>query len=283
MLSIILGFLGYSVLNVSQATQKIGLLLAQKKRSRGILLWLLATLGTLVSSFLVFGAVALGNASLVGAMAGAGLASLAVFSHFVMKERIGVKEVAGIIVIVVAAGLIGLTADDNPPSLLRLDFLFGMLGLVVSLGLLLWVVFRKKTAVTGLIIGAFSGALGGFVPVFQKVSTSELGRSLSLFPGITGAESGTIQSLAAMVSNPFTIMWIVLSLASMLVLQFAYKKAAVIKIIPFFSASCIIIPVLGGVICLGERLSFLQWIGIIVILGGLLLLTVRGRSKTDAA
>jgi drug/metabolite transporter (DMT)-like permease len=283
MLSIILGFLGYSVLNVSQASQKIGLVLAQTKRVQGRLIWVSATFGTLASSFLVLAAVALGSASLVGAMAGAGLASLAVFSHFVMKERIGRKEAAGVIVIILAAALIGIFSEENPPSLLRLDYLFGMLTLLIVAAAALLFALRRKKNILGLLIGAFSGILGGFVPLFQKVSTSDLGKSISLFPAAAGTAGDPFQSIVSMFSNPFTLAWILLSLASMIVLQFAYKKAPVIKIIPFFSASCIVIPVLGGVICLGERLHALQWVGVALILGGLILLTVRGRRTDDTA
>ena len=275
MLSIVLGFLGYSVLNVSQASQKLGLVLAQKKKLQGSLLWLAATAGTLVASFLVFAAVAVGNASLVGAMAGAGLASLAVFSHFVMKERIGLKEAAGVIVIVLAAGLIGVFSRDQPPSLFRLDVLFIALGAAVALAVAALLILRRGGEILGIVIGAFSGLLGGFVPLFQKVSTSDLGRSLSLFPAPAGGEN-TLQTVLAMFSNPFTLAWIGLSLASMLVLQFAYKKAPVIKIIPFFSAACIVVPVVGGVTCLGESLHPAQWAGIALILAGLVLLTARG-------
>jgi drug/metabolite transporter (DMT)-like permease len=284
MLSIILGFLGYSVLNVSQATQKIGLVLAQTKKARGRLLWLLATFGTLASSVLVFAAVAVGDASsLVGAMAGAGLASLAVFSHFVMKERIGRKEILGVVVIVLSAGLIGIFSQVNPPSPARLDVLFGFLAVCAAVSIGAWIVFRKNPSVCGIVIGVFSGALGGFVPLFQKVSTSELGQSLSLFPAPAGPERNAFASLIAMLSNPFTIAWIVLSLSSMLVLQFAYKKAPVIRIIPFFSAATIVIPVLGGVMGLGERLHPVQWAGVLLILGGLVLLTAKKRAPAPPA
>jgi drug/metabolite transporter (DMT)-like permease len=216
----------------------------------------------------------------VGAMAATGLAALAVFSHFVMKERVGIKEIAGICVIVIAAGLIGIFSKDNPPSLIHLDLLVAMLSAVVFLSCLLWVIFRKSGGLTGLIIGVFSGALGGFVPLFQKVSTSDLGTSLSLFPIVPGAgKEDRWGRLLLMLSNPFTVIWILLSLVSMIVLQFAYKKAEVIRIIPFFTSSCIIIPVIGGVLCLEEKLHPVQWVGVALILGGLLLLTLKGRSS----
>jgi drug/metabolite transporter (DMT)-like permease len=283
MLPILLGSLGYSLLNISQAIQKIGLSLSQRKRFQGMVVWLSATLGTLASSIVVFAAVALGNASLVGAMAGTGLAALAVFSHFILKERVNFIQISGIAIIVLSAGLIGFFSKDNPPSLFHIDILFILLSSIVFLATFLWFIFRKKTAWAGTIIGILSGSLGGFVPLFQKISTSDFGKSLSLFPVSSGSGDPSLLTLLPMISNPFTGIWIVLSILSMIVLQFAYKKTEVIKIIPFFTASSIIIPVIGGVLGLEEQLHPIQWIGVVLILGGLFLLTIGGRRTRPVA
>ncbi|MBN2353630.1 MAG: hypothetical protein JXD23_13745 [Spirochaetales bacterium] len=277
MLSVLFACLGYSVLNISQAVQKIGLARAKEKRIQGIAVWIAATVGTLASSFLMFAAVALGNASLVGAMAATGLAALAVFSHFVMKERVGVKEIAAVAVIILAAALIGLFSTDNPVFRVRLDLLVFMLSVVIVVSASCWLIFGKKGVAAGVVIGAISGSLGGFVPLFQKVATSDFGKSLSIFSLRSEAANGAWGQILSMFSNPFTVVWILLSLVSMLVLQFAYKKADAIRIIPFFTASCIVIPVVGGVMCLEERLHPLQWVGVAMILGGLILLTGKRR------
>jgi drug/metabolite transporter (DMT)-like permease len=277
MVAILLGALGYAVLNISQAVQKIGLVWMRTRRVQGALIWAAATLGTLASSGLVFAGVALGNASLVGAMAGIGLAALAVFSHFVLKERVGLKEAFGVLVMVLAAGLIGFFASDRPPAGIRLDYLFGLLAAVVAAPVAALLFLRRRPLISGLVIGVLSGCLGGLVPLFQKVSTSAVGTSQSLFTVAGGPESGALGPLLAMFSNPFTVMWILLSLASMLVLQFAYRKNEVIRIIPFFTATSILIPVVGGVLCLGERPHPAQWAGVALIFAGLALLTVKGR------
>ena len=88
-------------------------------------------------------------------------------------------------------------------------------------------------------------------------------------------------TVLSMFSNPFAVIWIVLSLSSVLILQFSYKKADAIRIIPVFSASMIIVPVIGGVLCLAETLHPLQWIAVPLILGGLLLLTIRKPENSE--
>jgi drug/metabolite transporter (DMT)-like permease len=279
MFSILLGFLGYSILNIAQATQKIGLRVAKDKKLKGWTLWIVATFFTSVSIFIVLYAVSLGSASLVGAMAGTGLASLAVFSHFVMKERVGKKEIAGIAIIIAGAALIGYLAKENTRPTFFLERLFIMLGIVITAYIILWLVFIKKDSIAGIIIGGFAGALGGFIPLFQKISTSDVGKASSFFPQpASGQKAALWDSLLAIFANPYAIIWILISFISVAVLQFSYKRDQAIRIIPSFSANCLIIPVIGGVICFLEILHPLQWLGVVMILGGLFLLTVKLKS-----
>ena len=74
--------------------------------------------------------------------------------------------------------------------------------------------------------------------------------------------------------NPYALLWIVLSVSSMVIIQFAYKHDKAIRIIPAFSANYILIPVLLGVLCFRETLHPFQWIGILLILIGVLLVTL---------
>ncbi len=283
MLSILLGFLGYSILNISQATQKIGLRLAKQEKLKGRLLWTAATLGTSVSVFVVLWAVSLGNASLVGAMAGTGLAALAVFAHFVMKERVGKKESAGIVIIISGAALIGYLAEENKVGVILLDRLFILLGIVILLYVFLWIALARKDGVVGIIIGGFAGALGGFIPLFQKVSTSALGKAGAFFPSSPSGEQTLWGGLLSIFANPYALIWIGLSLVSIVVLQFSYKRDTAIRIIPSFSANCLLIPLIGGVACFLEQLHILQWLGVVLILGGLFLLTVKTGGRVHGA
>jgi len=281
MLSIVLGFLGYSVMNISQALQKIGIQIRPHALRKGALIWVAGTFGTFLASIILFSAVALGRAALVGTTAGTGLASLAVFSHFVMKEKIGPLELAGIAIIAVSAGFVGVFSETVPPSVVQLDILFVLLGIVTVMYTLLWLLFLKKKNILGIVIGSFSGALGGFVLLFQKVASSEYGQGMSLVPVDSATDTRFLSMVLAMFSNPFALIWIVLSLVSILILQFSYKKADAIRIIPFFSSSMIVIPVIGGVLSLSETLHPLQWGAVFFILCGLFLLTVRRKKGVN--
>ena len=255
-------------------------------KKKGVAVWITGTLFTSVSVFLVLYAVSIGSVSLVGAMAGTGLASLAVFSALVMKERISRQELLGIIVILIAAVMIGSFSKEMKPARILLSSLFLFLGLTGALYLSLWIISYNKKELLGLVIGGFSGALGGFVPLFQKVSTAEVGRSRALFDTERMLDSdlpGIVLPAAKILSNPYALLWILLSIASMVVLQFALTRGKAIRTIPAFSANYILVPILGGMICFGERLHPLEWLGLVFILSGVLLLTVKPAASRGAA
>ena len=157
-----------------------------------------------------------------------------------------------------------------------MEVLYAFLAVVCVAYTALWLGFRRRDSLAAPVIAGFSGALGGFVALFQKVSTTEHGRSRSLARGLAAAPAGP--AAAETLSNPYALAWIVLSVLSMLVIQFAYRRGAAIRIIPAFSANFIVVPILGGVLVFGEVLHPLQWVGTVLIVAGVLLLTLRPRA-----
>jgi drug/metabolite transporter (DMT)-like permease len=267
-LTILLAFVGNSVLNIAQAGQKFGLALMRRNARKGALLWVASLLGTSVAALIGWVAVSIGSVALVGAMAGSGLASLTVFSFLVLKEKIRPLELAGIALMAGASVLIGLFQQELPigePSLRRL---FPYLAFLCAAALLAWLVLRRRSRVVGPVIAGFAGVLGGFVPVFQKVSSSLAGRGTAF---VTAALRPGHWAYA--VANPFTLLWILLSVASMVVIQFAYRHERAVRLIPYFTSCTLLVPVFGGVLVFQERLHPLQWVGVALILTGLLLLT----------
>lgn len=284
MLSILIAYIGYSLLNIAQATQKIGLVVAKERKMKGLLIWITGTVGTSISIFVVLYAVSLGNVSLVGAMAGSGLASLYLFSSLVMKEKGSKRELLGVFIILGGAALIGAFSKVSTPSRVLLDALFILLAFVCGAYILSWITLHKKGKVMGILIGGFSGSLGGFTALFQKVSTTEFGRKSSLIYGSALnpllSQYGFLKKVMEVLLNPYALLWVTLSIASMLVIQFAYRRDKAIRIIPAFSTNSIVIPVLGGVISLQEVLHPLQWFGVGLILTGMLTMTLRFEKRS---
>jgi drug/metabolite transporter (DMT)-like permease len=282
LLSMIVAFCGYSLLNIAQACQKIGLGVMERRRLGGTFVWVAATLATTASSFVVLYAVSIGNVSIVGAMAGTGLASLSLFSAFVMRENIHGTELAGVAVVLGAAVLVGLFSGETESETGSVTWLTVFLGGIASLGALVIFVMSVRGKPTGVAVGFLAGALGGFIPLFQKISTSELGRRrslvhLALVPRTYehALRGGLLRRAGEIFSNPYSAAWVALSVLSMIVLQFALKKEKAIRIIPSFTSSLILLPVLGGALFFGERLSAPQVAGVVITLGGVFLITLR--------
>jgi drug/metabolite transporter (DMT)-like permease len=282
----VVAFGGYSLLNVAQACQKIALGLMERRRAAGAIAWVGATLATTASSFVVLYAVHLGSVSLVGAMAGTGLASLSLFSAFVMREKVRGRELAGVGVVLGAAALIGLFSTEMASEIGSIPRMLVFLGGVAAAGSLAVLAAALGKKPTGVAIGCLAGALGGFIPLFQKISTSELGRRSSLVGVADVAEAGGVAAPAGLLrrageifANPYSAAWVALSLISMIVLQFALKRDRAIRIIPSFTSSLILLPVIGGALFFGERLTAMQVAGVVLTLGGVLLITLRGGER----
>jgi uncharacterized membrane protein len=267
---------GYSIHAIAQAGQKTGLAITDRHRAKGIIVWILSTLSMPISVFLILYAVSIGNVSLVGAMSGSGLASLAIFSHLYMHEGISKQELVGVCTVIVAAILIGSFSLKKISTVSALSSLYIYLPIVCGSYLLLWLLFSRRANIVGIVIAGFAGAIGGFVPLFQKVATSPRGLSQPLLRfhfRITSPITTLLQKGADLLSNPWALAWIVLSLLSMVVMQFAYRRGKAIQLIPAFAANTIAIPVVGGVVAFEERLHPFQWIGVALIITGVFLLT----------
>jgi drug/metabolite transporter (DMT)-like permease len=277
--SLILAFCGYSLHNLGQAGQKIGLELARRRRLAGAAVWIVASLATSAAAFLLLYAVSVGSVALVGAMGGSGLATLALFSHWVLKEPINRPALGGIALIFVGSGLIGALSRPMPATHPQPAVLFAFLAGLCLLYIALWVALRRRQGAAGVVIAGYAGALGGVIPLFQKLSTSEFGRARSLLElefQTPGRFLEMVEHGAEILSNPFALVWMGIAIGSTVIMQFSYARGSAIRVIPSFAANFITVPVIGGLLCYGERLHLLQWAGVVLIVGGVLLLTLRG-------
>lgn len=257
LLSVVLACFGYSVLNVSQAVQKIGLRRYRTEKVRGALVWLAATLASLASFGIVFVAIAVGRVTIVGALAGTGLVALALFSRLVMGEPLPPRRIGAILAIVIGAAAVAL-ADGDSSRDIRTVLLWGLLVTGIVVGISGWWIFPDGH-ILGVVIASFSGFLGAYSQLFQKLSSTTIGIG-------SGNQVSIIDWATRFLSDPYTIVWVSLSLVSSVVLQFAYRHAAATQIVPAFTATFIATPVIGGVLVFSETLTVVQWIAVGVII-----------------
>jgi drug/metabolite transporter (DMT)-like permease len=260
---ILIAFTGYSLLNLSQAVQKVGLLFDRQKFIKKWLIWFSGTLGTIISMGIVMVALAMGKVSIVSSMAGCGLIVLAVFSHFFLKERISILAIMGIILIILGSGLVGLL--NKPSGESKINFLSIIIYPLIFSGiyLILWF-FGHNSKFKGFIAGGFSGMLAGLAILFQKALVIH-GNIFSL--------SHITENYLMILKNPYLYLWLGLTVVSFLVLQFSYHLGTSINIISFFNVNLIIVPVIGGIFIFKENLNIWQWISIFLIIAGVVLLS----------
>jgi len=254
----------------------VGLTIMKDNRTRGIIVWSMATIGTGSSSLILLYAISIGQVSLVGAMAGTGLVTMTIFSRIILNEKVGRKEIYGVLFIIIAAFLIGFFSEESSSFPIILNLLVIKLIGVSSIYSILWIAFRNKNNILSVVLGSFAGAMGGFVSQFQKISTASAAK------GILISNSDSPLSDLSNLINPYTIIWILLSITSMVILQFAHKTGRTLKVIPAFAANFILIPVIGGVTCFGEKLIIIQWTGVVLILIGVLLITIPQKPRSES-
>jgi drug/metabolite transporter (DMT)-like permease len=279
-LSILLALVAYSMLDLGKAFQKIGLAAVKRSRATGTMIWLAASAATSASSFLILYAVSLGSVLIVGSMAGTGLAAVTILSVLLMKEPVGSRELLGVTCVMAAPFLLASVYQEPPATRLVIEHLLFSLAAIVVVCTVLILIFRKREKFIGILLAGSAGTLGGFVILFQKISTSVLGRAAVFFhlgnsaPGTSRlSEIPWLQHLLHVFANPYAVAWIALSLLSTLVLQLSYRYGEAIRLIPSFNSAYIVIPILGGVLIFREPLHPLQWVGVLLILCGVSIIT----------
>jgi uncharacterized membrane protein len=290
LLSILVAFAGYSLLDVGKASQKLALGILRQRRLAGVSLWLAATLATSVSSFLILYAVSIGSVVIVGAMAGTGLAAATLFSIFILKEQPNVREILGLVAVLLGPFIIGSFSQEPAPTRVLIVHLFVFMVAAIAVSMLSILLITAKPALMGVVLSGFAGSIGGFVVLFQKVSTTAFAASHSFLDRLSPdsplrlAAKGTLaHRLVRVFANPYALTWILLSLVSMFLLQLSYKYDKAIRIIPSFAANYILIPIVGGVLVFRERLHPMNWVGVAVILIGVALILSRGADGHDRA
>ena len=256
--AIAVAFLAYSLKAVSQATQRVAIKKLRTNKVKAVTLWSVATVGTSGSVLVSLWAVDLGTVSVVGAMAGTGLVALTLYSHFVLHERVTRRETVGVFIIVLSIGLLGLFQREQSEVTPRLEPLLIELGAITATYCAAALISRRNVKVSGIFIGSLAGALGGSIPQFQKLS-------LVLSPNGNLIAGGS--------ALPFTLGWIALSMISLAVMQIALARCQAIHVIPAFTCNAVLVPAIGGAVFFDEALHPLQWIGIALIVGAVLLIT----------
>jgi drug/metabolite transporter (DMT)-like permease len=274
-LSIIIAFLAYSVVDVGKALQKHGLVIRRNRRVVGSAIWVLGTSGTVVSSFLILWAVSIGSVVVVGSMAGTGLVAATLYAVLILHERVRPRDIIAICLVLAGPFLLGAITTQPTAARTAVERLIILAAVMTLLYALALVFTRRSGKARAFVIAAIAGMLSGYVVMFQKLASSEVAGTLTWVS--SHLTNPRIEQLVGIFANPFAVIWLVLSVASTVVLQLSYRKGDAVQIIPTFNSVSILTLIVGGLVVFGEVLHVVQWLGIVTILVGAAMLMFPGR------
>jgi drug/metabolite transporter (DMT)-like permease len=237
-------------------------------------LWLVGQVMGIVAIVLNMSALGMADISVIQPLNGFGLAVLAVFSWYVLGERLTPSTLAGVGAVIAGVVLVGLTAsasrevsdaDALLASYLRPASLV-TLGAFVAMIAGLWVVARR--------VGRIAGVVYAFVAAACSVFGLTFSKGLFGVPHLIGWG-------AALARWPTWLLAVIVLGASTLAMflqQMSFQKGRAVVVTPVFAASSVVLPLVTGALVFGEPIAVATLAAVVCIVVGVVLL---GRRTVD--
>ncbi len=241
-------------------------------------LWILGVMLTILAVPVTALAYSWGSISLISSLGGTSIIFIAIFSRFLLKEKINIKEGAALITIaigVVIAGYFSLETSTQS------DFNeFWNLFVSTSSVLILLV----SIALSSILLTTFILWIKQYVGVAYSVLA---GTTIGVAVIILNGASVIIRSEEYSIFNDWRmwiliVIFIVLSGVSTIFNQLSYQRSKAVIVIPTYNSVLRILPVLYGVVVLGEWETIdtvseiLISLGIVIIIIGTVILAILG-------
>lgn len=268
-MGVLVGLLSTVLANVGMGVQKRGSpslrrlpdLLGDPAVRRTFAWWLLGSAMTVSGSLLLFVALGLGRASVIGTLEGVGLVALALYASRVLGEPLTRVDIRAIALVVVGTGLAGgahATTSGagegfSPTGL-------AVLGGGVFVAALAAVVTGRATGRLGLALGGVAGAVAGTTMAVQKV--------------VGGVLVGT--SPLEVFTSPWSLAYLGMAALGFVVTQFAYLHGRALDVVPAYASLCILVPVASGPLAFGETFHPVAAVGLVLLLAGVVDLSRQG-------
>jgi drug/metabolite transporter (DMT)-like permease len=268
-------------LSLSKGIQKYGIegvtpqILKQWKTKpelkRKFYAWGIGSIGTTIAAVVqVVAQNWLPNASFIAAFGGVGLGALAIFSFYVLKEKLKAPEIIGVIIVVVStiiftipiAGLVPVEAED-------IDYVkFALLAIIPLACMFLVGIISTKHNFWGHAI--IWGAVAGFF--------SGLGISLS-----QTSAAGAERDILAMLATPDLYLAFLTGQGAFWFTQYGFKHGHATIVVTLYNTLMLGVPVLVDIIVFGQSIPPLQILMIVFIGIGIVLLTAFRKDRGDTA
>ena len=268
LIAILLGIAATLLLNLGKGTSKFGLkqLGLRKDDKEGKrkykIIWIGGIILTASSVFVNIFALDKGEASIIASLAGVGITVLLIFSYFVLDETLEQIIYVGIALTIGGTVVVALFTSESHQ--IQFNFInYWILFIIVLIPLLLGLVycFKNEYKYFGFMFGAFAGFLAAFAVILEKMGLILMG----------GVEY-FLQSILTVGGFLFVIA-LVLGLTATGFTQYGLTRGKASILVPAFNSCYIVIPVICEYLVFYTLLNLAQIIGIVMILGGIVLMT----------
>jgi ketol-acid reductoisomerase len=265
-LGLLIGLVSYTLLYLGKGVQKYaveGIKESGNLRTKHSGTWLIGTAMTGLPVFIQWAALFFAPVRLIAPLEGFGLVVLLAFSMVILGERPGPAAFVGGVLIAVGTALIayfsaGVTTGTGGPVLdpLWTRKLFLILLPIVAveavwIGIALW----RRLPLIGIAFGVGAGTMMAFQTLSKRISA------------VPGA------------AVPAGIAAIIFAILTLVVTQFGFARAPASRVVPAFTSASILLAVLGGQVLLGEPVGPMQWLGIGIVVIGVLGLGAGGGKR----
>ena len=263
-LSIFLGILSYSMLNIGMGLQKKGAAELPKIEGQSIgqnlknfftnKTWLIGFSLVLAQWIILVLAINFGNLSIVTPLMSVGMVALVIFSFFYLKEPISKIEIFGIGAIIIGIAVLGATspAEVDEPTLTEVieglekiqSIIFLVVLVILSIVLILASVLRKFRN-ADILFGVAAGITDALGAIFIN----------AIMSGARFGDSSLIkESVSVWQWWLFMVLLVFFNALATVYLQVAYQRGKAIIVAPIFAVIAMITPVFGGIIIFDEWL-----------------------------
>lgn len=262
-------------LNIGKAVQKMKVEVLKtgrgmfKEHKRDFLIWLCGILMTFIAGALFIVAQNLTDkSSLVTSMNGVGLIGLALFSYFVLKEKVGPRECFAVLLIIIGTFSVvlfkkasGAGHEYSLPALLWCS------GVTAGLFVLMTLFAVKVGKGRALILAAVAGTFLGLMHIYYHCGP----------PIKFGGGGGVWQSLKP--SLLFIFIGFNLGNGGFFYTNWAFFHGSGIYVVPTVNSFLMITPMIYEVFVFRTTLAPMQYIGAAIIISGIIVLTT-GKGHT---
>jgi len=269
LLGIVFAILASTNLNVGKGIQKWKVRVFGRGRAmfsppyrRDLLLWFSGFLLTFTATPLYSLALLhTEKASMVSALNGVGMIGLVLFAWLVLRERIGVQEIGG--ALLVLSGVTVMGCFDQPLEAAQRFTLAPFLYCTLCTALVfvpLAVYSWRTRRLYGFTFGAVPGILIGIAMILGDMALVASGNSMW-----------------GQLKNPYPYLAIAVGALALVLTQLAFWRARAMVVVPTINSFIILTPVVYEVFTFGTRLEPVQWASVGAIVLGVILLTATAK------